>query len=73
MLLVKSACEGNTHDSHFLPRAILDYPHKNVRHFKGTQDLVAHEHEVAFELYHIFLSLVNYFMYLFAVSINLMS
>ena len=54
MLLVKGTREGHAHDSHFLLRAILDYPHKNMCHFAGTRELVACEYQVAFELYHSF-------------------
>ena len=54
MLLVKGARKGHTCDSHLLLRAILDYPHKNACDFEGTRELVAHEHQVAFELYRIF-------------------
>ena len=51
MLLVKGACEGHVHDSHFLLHAILDYAYKNVCNFKGTHKLDAREYQVAFELY----------------------
>ena len=51
MLLVKGAHKGHAHDSHLLLRAILDYWHKNARDFEGTRELVAHKHQVAFELY----------------------
>ena len=54
MLLVKGTRKEHAHDSHFLLRAILDYRHKNVCDFEGTCELVACEHQVAFELYRIF-------------------
>ena len=47
------ARKGHACDSHFLLRAILDYPHKNGCDFEGTCELVAREHQVTFELYHI--------------------
>ena len=52
MLLIKGARKGHARDSHFLLRTILDYPHKNACDFEGTRKLVAREHQVAFELYH---------------------
>ena len=45
------ARKGHARDSHFLLRAILDYPHKNACDFEGTRELVALKHQVAFELY----------------------
>ena len=51
MLLVKGTRKGHARDSHFLLCAILDYPHKNACDFECTRELVAREHQVAFELY----------------------
>ena len=53
MLLIMSTHEWRAHDSHFLLRAILDYPHKNMYDFEGARELVTCEHQVAFEVYRI--------------------
>ena len=51
MLLVKGVRKERANDSHFLLRAILDYPHENAFDFEGTCELVAREYQVAIELH----------------------
>ena len=51
MLLVKGACKGYARDSHLLLHAILVTRIKNACDFEGTRKLVTREHQVAYELY----------------------
>ena len=51
MLFVKAAHEGHARDSLFCCVKFWITCMINTCHFEGTRELVAHKHQVAFELY----------------------